>query len=145
MALTKKQLDVIDDLFKNSGDETAVLKKYNIARNIWGKWIADKSFNAAIEEKIKAMQRQSQILITQYVPMAAAKLIQLCGSDKEETSRKACLDILAMQAGSTHSTSSGQAGGSGQSKEVDTGDDDEENMLDDETAAKLLAVLAEKK
>ncbi|MFA6187140.1 MAG: hypothetical protein WC770_08020 [Phycisphaerae bacterium] len=136
MALIKKQLEVIDDLFENGGDEAAVLRKYNITHKRWKKWLADKAFKAAIADKVQAMHRQSQILAVQYVPMATAKLIQLCGGDKEETSRKACLDILGLQV-----RSSGQL----IEAEADTGDDDEENMLDDETAAKLLAVLAEKK
>jgi hypothetical protein len=130
MALTKRQLDVIDEWFENGGNETAVLRKYNITHKKWKKWIADKAFNAAVAEKVESVQRQSQILIAQYVPMAAAKLIQLCGSDKGETSRKACLDILAMR--------------TDDNKQSIDADEEEKTMLDDETAAKILAVLAEK-
>ena len=130
MALTKKQLDVIDDWFENGGNETAVLRKYNITHKKWKKWILDKAFNAAVAEKVESVQRQSQILIAQYVPMAAAKLIQLCDSDKGETSRKACLDILAMR--------------TDDNKQSADADEEEKPMLDDETAAKILAVLAEK-
>lgn len=130
-AITKKQLDIIDEWFINGRDEAAVLQKYNIPQKIWKRWLADKSFDAAITDKLKSAQRQSQILISQYVPMAAAKLIQLCGSDKEETSRRACLDILALQAGND------------QPKEADVDDDEEKTTLDDETASKILATLAE--
>jgi len=134
MALTKRQLDIIDDWFENGGNETAVLRKYNITHKKWKKWISDKAFNAAVADKVESVQRQSQILIAQYVPMAAAKLIQLCGSDKGETSRKACLDILAMRTDDRDACPS-----------VSTdADEEEKTMLDDETAAKILAVLAEK-
>ena len=131
MALTKKQLDIIDEWFENGGNETAVLRKYKITHKKWEKWLADKTFNAAVADKAKAIQLQSQILIAQYVPMAAAKLIQLCGSEKGETSRKACLDILAMQMDVNK-----QSG--------DTSDDKETTMLDEETASKILAAIAEK-
>lgn len=129
MALTKKQLDVIDDWFENGGNEAAVLRKYHITHKKWKKWISDKAFNAAVADKVKAVQRQSQILIAQYVPMAAAKLIQLCGSEKEETSRKACLDILAMRMDDNKQS---------------TDDENEKTMLDEETASKILAALVEK-
>jgi len=136
MALTKRQFNIIDEWFENGGNETTVLKKYNITHKKWEKWLADKAFGAAMADKVKAVQRQSQILIVQYVPMAAAKLIQLCGSDKEETSRKACLDVLALQAGGCKDAEPCVS--------TDACDNEEKTMLDEETAAKILAVLAEK-
>jgi hypothetical protein len=141
MAIRQKQLDVIDEWFKNGGDEIAARKKYNVTPHIWKKWLADKSFNEAVKDRAEAVQRQSQILITQYKLLATAKLIELCDSDKEETSRKACLDILALQADSAGAP---QAKGNGRSEGTDKDDDDGKTMIDGETAAKLLAVLAEK-
>ena len=134
MVLTKKQFDIIDEWFENGGDETAVRKKYNISNNIWRKWLADKSFRAAVDDKIKAVQRQSQIIAAQYLPVVMAKLVQLCGSEKEEISRKACLEILALQADDRDARPS---------VSTDAGDEEEKTMLDEETASKILAVLAE--
>ena len=44
MSLTKQQLIVLDELFENGGDETVVLKRYDISRKLWHKWLAGKDF-----------------------------------------------------------------------------------------------------
>jgi hypothetical protein len=80
------------------------------------------------------VQRQSQIIAAQYLPVVMAKLVQLCGSEKEETSRKACLEILALQ----------PVGKDSEEQSADVSDEEEKTMLDDETAAKILAAIAEK-
>ena len=94
--LTKRQLAVIEDLFRGELDEQAVLDKHNISRNLFNKWQRDDNFIARFNERIAAAYRQSAALIASYSPLAAAKLIALTESDKAETARKACLDILSM-------------------------------------------------
>lgn len=133
MSLTKKQLEAIDDLFESGGDESAVLQKHNITRKDWQKWQSDKDFNDAIAARLESAKIQSRIILSKYLPIAAAKLVQLCGSDKEETARRACLDILGFR-----SKIAAEA----------NGDDDEETQgqtetLDPATASKILAALAE--
>jgi hypothetical protein len=49
MSLTKKQLEVIDDLFDTGGDETAVLQKHNISHKLWQKWLSCKDFSDGIK------------------------------------------------------------------------------------------------
>ena len=132
-SLTKKQLLVINDLFDEGGDETAIRQKHNISQALWQKWQSDKHFNDEIAGRLNSSKRQSQIILAKYIPLAAAKLVELCGSDKEETRRKACLDILALQSGSIAKTNDTD----------ESADDEEKTPLDAETAAKILAALAE--
>jgi hypothetical protein len=127
--LTPKQLEVIDDLFESGGDETAVLQKHNIPRKDWQQWLADKDFADEIAARLQSSKRQSQIILSKYVSIAATKLVQLCGSENQETSRKACLDILSLQTGA---------------KPITEQDHPEPPpVIDPATASKLLAVLAE--
>jgi hypothetical protein len=131
MALTEKQVKVIEDLFESGGDEAAILQKYNISHNLWQKWLADKNFSEGIKSRFESSRRASQILLAKYIPLAAAKLVQLCDSKNQETSRKACLDILTLRAGN-----------------IETADSDEAEAIpaiEPGTASKILAVLAEKK
>ena len=93
--LTKKQLAIIEDLFAGELDEQAVLDKHKVSSNLYNRWLADKRFAEQFNECIARAYRQSELIIARYAPLAAAKLVQLTESDKEETARKACLDIIS--------------------------------------------------
>ena len=133
-ALTKKQLDVIDDLFAGELDEQVVLQKHNVNARLYNKWQAEDAFIEQFEKRIAAAHRQSAGLIASYAPVAAAKLVQLTQSKKEETARRACLDIIAMQP-SPKPTPKPQS----PVPEMP----DPPQQLTQKTAAKILAILAE--
>jgi len=136
--LSKKQLAVIEDLFAGELDEAAVLDRHKVTRSRYNKWLADERFIAAFAERIGRAYHQSQLIIARYAPLAAAKLVQLTGSDSAETARKACLDIIGF---------SGQ--GSGNSIPIsdprgpNSTQDEASGQLSAETASRLLAALAE--
>lgn len=134
MSLGKKQLIALNELFETGGDEAAVLKKHNIARSLWAKWLADKKFADEMAARMDAMKRQSGIIIAKYAPFAAAKLIELCSSENQETARKAALDILNLQTDQPET-----------SKLKPEISDTAPPSITPETASKLLAVLAENK
>ena len=96
--LSKKQLAVIDDLFSGELDELAVLEKLKVSRNVYNGWLADGLFASEFDRRIMSAHRQSAALIAKYAPLAAAKLVQLTESEKVETARRACLDIISLQA-----------------------------------------------
>ena len=96
--LNKKQLAVMDVLFTGELDEQAVLNKHKISRNVYNRWLADGLFASEFDRRIMSAHRQSAALIARYAPLAAAKLVQLTESDKEETARKACMDIISLPA-----------------------------------------------
>ncbi len=127
--LSKKQLAVIDDLFACELDELAILDKHKIKKSTYNQWLADEKFEAELVKRIKTTKLMSEVLIAKYSGIAAAKLVGLTESEKEETARRACLDIISLP----HITLPEQV-------------DDEENetaQLSDETASRLLAALAE--
>jgi hypothetical protein len=136
--LTKKQLDVIEDLFAGELEEQAILDKYKLSRKLYNQWRNDDSFAEQFEKRITDSYRQSDVLIARYAPVAAAKLIQLTESDKPETARKACLDIISMPI----LTANRKAKPSEESQPADA---QLPVSLNAETAGKLLAVLAEEK
>ncbi len=96
--LSKKQLAVIDDLFSGELDEQVVLQKHKVNRNVYNRWLANELFASEFDHRIMSAHRQSAVLIAKYAPLAAAKLVQLTESDKEETARKACMDIISLPA-----------------------------------------------
>jgi hypothetical protein len=96
--LSKKQMDVLNDLFEANLDEYEVLKKHKISTHIYRKWLADKQFFDELCFRAESSRRLSEMIIAKHAPAAAVRLIGLTESDKEETARKACLDVMALPA-----------------------------------------------
>ena len=133
--LRKKQLAVIDDLFAGELDEQAILTKYRIKKSTYNQWLADENFEAELIRRIKTARLLSKVLIARHSLAAAAKLVQLTESEKEETARRACLDIIELpRRGDTKD----------QSEQINE-DNEKLPELSDETASRLLAALAEEK
>jgi hypothetical protein len=132
--LTRKQLAVIEDLFAGELDEQAVLEKYRVTPRLYEKWQADDAFIEQFERRIAAAYRSSAALIARYAPIAAAKLVQLTQCKKEEIARKACLDIISMQT---------PLSAPSRPKAADPDVPEQSPTLSDQTASKILALLAE--
>ncbi len=136
--LSQRQLDVIEDLFAAELDEQAVLEKHRVNPRLYEKWQADDAFIEQFQRRIAAAYRRSAALLARSAPKAAAKLVQLTQCEKEEIARKACLDIISMHAE--------WAGGDGQPTEDNrraSPDPVQGFALPDQTASKILALLAE--
>lgn len=136
--LSNRQLAVMDELFAGRLDEQSILDKHKVARNTYNKWLADKCFLEEFERRIASAYRQSELIIARYSAVAAAKLVQLTDSEKEETARRACLDIISLPMLSV---------GKGRQPNPDTSGpitgEGQHPQLSAETAARLLAALAE--
>lgn len=126
--LTKKQRLVIDGLFEDGLSERAVCEKYKVSAMVFARWMADENFIAELDRRTASALRHSQRLIAHHSPFAAAKLIALAESDKDETARKACLDIITASNGSITDRAAG--------------DDDSDCQITPETAEKILKTLA---
>lgn len=126
---------MIDDLFAGQLDEQAILDKHNVSRNIYNKWLTDENFANEFDRRIAALNRQSKLITARYAPLAAARLVQLTESEKEETSRKACLDIISLPPPAAKKSE--------QSTELQNASAQQVPPLSDETAGRLLAALAQ--
>jgi hypothetical protein len=92
--LTKKQREVIEDLFAGELDEQQVFEKHRINKRVYDKWLTEGNFASAFDWRVKSAHRQSELIIARFATVAAAKLVQLTESENQETSRKACLDVI---------------------------------------------------
>jgi len=133
--LSRKQLAVIDDLFGNDMDEQEVLAKHSLSRHLYRKWLVDELFTAELDIRIDSARKQSELIIARYAPVAALKLVSLTGSEKAETARKACIDLITMPKADGQENNVHDAG-----KETTAA-----KRLTPAVAGKLLAVLAEEK
>jgi hypothetical protein len=132
--LSQRQLDVIEDLFASELDEQAVLEKYRVTPRLYKKWQADDAFIEQFQRRIAAAYRSSAALLARSAPKAAAKLVQLTQCKKEEIVRKACLDIISM-----HTPLSAPP----RPKAADPDVPEQSPTLSEQTASKILALLAE--
>ena len=133
--LTKRQSAVIEDLFAGELEEQAVLEKHHVRRHEYERWLADERFTEQVELRIAHAHRQSRMVLARYAATAAAKLVELTHCEKEETARKACLDIIALPTTA------------GQNPRADEGPDEAPTVpaaggLTPELAGRLLAALA---
>ena len=135
--LYKRQLEVLDDLFSGELDEQSVLKKHKVGRSVYSRWLEDKLFVSEFSRRLESARLQSELIIARYSAVAAAKLVQLTESAKEETARRACLDIISQpkRAAKEQEQSSGRGNVT----------DERVQQLSEQTTSRILAALAEER
>ena len=141
-ALSAKQLAVIDDLFEGRIEEPDMLKNHNISRKLYDKWLTDEDFNEHLDRRMAWEYRRCEFMLAHYARVAASNLVRLTDCEKEESARKACIDIITMRANllAGNSSSGTTALPTDNTKLLL-----ESPSLSPETTSKLLAVLAEEK
>jgi hypothetical protein len=92
--LTARQLSVIDDLFAGEIDEREIFEKHRINKRVYDKWLTEENFANEFDRRIKSAHRRGELIIARFANVAAAKLVELTNSENQETSRKACLDVI---------------------------------------------------
>jgi hypothetical protein len=126
--------EVIDDLFYRGFKESQVNAKYGLTPGTLRKWLLDDSFKQELRSRMHVAWSEARVKLARFAPEAAGKLIELTECEKEETARKACLDVIAMLP-------------------RDCGDQDEGDseslslppQLSEETALRIFDILAEEK
>jgi hypothetical protein len=132
--LTKKQLELIEDIFTSDLTEQAVLEKHKVSPVLYSKWHTEKHFIEYFEKRIASAHRQGAALIASYASVVANNLVKLTECEKGETARKACLDIIKMQIPETAPQPEGQPAPQ---------PPDQPQKLTQETAEKILKILAQ--
>jgi hypothetical protein len=131
--LSQRQLTVLDDLFNSDLDEQGVLDKHKVRRSTYERWLADKLFAEWFNRYVNSVRRRSELLMAKYCCLAAAKLVELTTSEKAETARKACLDIIC------------QPKIAAEAEKVEKDSNKQVELLSGTTASRLLAAMAEEK
>jgi hypothetical protein len=129
--ITRKQLSVIEDLFAGELEEQQVFEKHRINKRVYDKWLTEENFAGEFDRRIKSAHRRGELIIARFANVAAAKLVQLTESENQETSRKACLDVINYLRQNNQPSPAEQAG------EVEHPPD-----LPPQLASRLLAALA---
>ena len=132
--LSDKQHAVINDLFQNGLTEPETFEKHNISPRRYRKWLEKGLFAQEFNDRIEAAVRQSKLVMARWLPLTAERLAQLTISEKDETARKACIDVISLHTPETEQKTT-QNAQTVQAKEI--------KPLPPEVASKLLAALVE--
>ena len=106
--LTKKQRDVIDDIFKTELSEEKMLARHGVSIYVYRTWLRDKAFHDEIAFRIEAGKRLGELIMAVNAPIAANKLAKLAKGKCGETTRKACLDIISTSLGTKRQQKAGK-------------------------------------
>ncbi len=130
--LGKKQLALITDIFENALTEADALAKNHISKWLYKKWLDNPSFTAELDARFNEALRRSKFLIVHCLPLAVQRLVQLIVSEKDETARKACLDLISLQLSDA-----------GLKNPQNSQPQNRLPQISDEKASRMLAILAE--
>jgi hypothetical protein len=87
---------VLEDLFYSALDENAVLKKHNVSRTTYERWLRQKLFSRQFQQYTASLARRTALAVAKAETQVALRLIDLTYSQKEESARKACQNVLAI-------------------------------------------------
>lgn len=94
--VSRRQSALIDELFGGKLNEREVLERHKVGRQLYDRWLADGQFVEQLNRRIVAGHRESIFLIAGNAWSAAVSLLRLAECGKEETARKASLDVITL-------------------------------------------------
>ncbi len=92
--LTKKQKGVLEDLFSAGLNVQEILEKWKVTRQTYYRWHAQPFFAAEFKRLLNLAQSECELILARYAAAVAMKLVSLSAAEKEETARKACMDVI---------------------------------------------------
>jgi len=92
--LTGRQEKVLFDMFQGDKNLDFILKKHNVSFNKYLDWQSEPAYLDAFDKWILSSRMTLAAYVSVYSQYAMSVLMELTGSEKTETARKACLDII---------------------------------------------------
>ena len=92
--LNPRQARIFCDLISGEYDDIEIAYRNNTTPGHLSRFLNSKRFKKSFDEYIKRQEERTAVILTTSNHMAAQKLIDLLGSEKEETARKVCLGII---------------------------------------------------
>lgn len=125
---TKKMRAFLEDILTNRLSVETAMAKNSVSGELLKRWFSSPVFLQTLAKDTELAAKRADILISQNRITAAEKLVSLTNCDKEETARKACLDIIELTG-----------------KPENAEDKNTTPVFSPETAEKLLKILANEK
>ncbi len=94
--LSKRQMRVLDGMFTGDLELNEILKKCRVSQITYYEWLNDPFFMSAFDKRIDSARVVLTSTLAAYSQSALLSLVNLTRSEKTETARKACLDIVKL-------------------------------------------------
>jgi hypothetical protein len=131
--LTTKQSQIIEDLFTGNPEVLDILRKWKVNLRTYCRWLEQETFVAEYKRHLNISEHQKELIFARCTPSVASNLVNLTGAAKEETARKACMDVI------THPDRKAK-----DNNDIPNPPPEEYHPeISDELASKILAVVAE--
>ena len=95
--MVEKWRIVLKDIIEAGMNEREVEEKYRLQKGLIRRWYADEEFRTELIAAVKTARLRAMAMMGQSTTMAMTELVSLARCGKEETRRKACMDIIRMQ------------------------------------------------
>jgi len=94
--LSKRQIRVLDGMFEGDLTLNDILKNCRVSQITYYDWLDDSLFMDAFDKRIDSARAVLTSTLAAYSQAALFNLVNLTRSEKTETARKACLDIVKL-------------------------------------------------
>lgn len=94
--LTKTQRRFIETLCECNGDEARAIHQSGIKDYVWQQWLEQAVFRRAMADVLRTVRRRARLILACRCAEAARRLAELTEHEKEETARKACIDVIRL-------------------------------------------------
>lgn len=92
--LTGKQREVARAVYEGQLSEDELSERFGITVRQLQRWSASEAFEQELDRLCRGTERETRLIINRYGPIAAAKLVTLLDSDKDDTARRTALDLV---------------------------------------------------
>ena len=133
--LTKKQRRVAEAIYQGRLTDEQIVEQCRVSGKQLRRWLQDAEFAGELDRLADESVRQVRFTISRYGPIAALKLAALLSSEKDDTARRASLDVIDRCIGYQGRRDDSGDGGNG--------DGSAEGEMTDEQARQMLLTLAE--
>ena len=128
--LTTKQRRVARAVYEGQLTEEQLCREFGITLKLLRRWLVSEELQRELARLCETSARETRLIINRYGPIAAAKLVTLLDSDKEDIARRSALDMIDRCCGERPAGS-------------DENETDNPAGISDEQARRMLLTLAE--
>jgi len=94
MDIINRHRRIAEALFLEQATPETIQAKFGVKPSLLARWLRQPEFQDLIDALADDSRRQARLLFARCATIAAGRLLKLVQSEKEETARKAALDIL---------------------------------------------------
>ena len=95
-SLSKRQTDFLDDMVESGPGLQELLQRNALTPAQFLRWLGSERFQSRLADRARSEFMHARAILSHHAVTAVATLVALTSSEKTETARKACLDIIEL-------------------------------------------------